>query len=303
MAAGVCEEFTVHVLTKIFIVLVSMLAVLLVPLVVVYAHNEDSFKKKYEIASAQAAFADHNLQNALVARAAEIARRDLQIQALTADNEELVNERETAMVDIRGLETDLAKAESQQADFRADLATISSAVATGQDLMGSLLAEVRTMRSESLAAERRAVELDEALRDVSGQLESAVAARRAMQEELQQLKDEHALALEQVAGFVEKYGRLELQLTPRAPMVDLDATVVRVSRGSEQTLAEIDAGSRDGVREGWVMTIGRSGNYLGNLRIIAVDINNATGVVELEDPDVRGRVETGDRVYARRGRS
>ena len=37
-----------HILTKVFIVLVSMLAVLLVPLVVVYAHNEDSYKAKYE---------------------------------------------------------------------------------------------------------------------------------------------------------------------------------------------------------------------------------------------------------------
>ena len=44
-----------HVLTKIFIVLVSLMAVLLVPLVVVYANNEDSFKAKYQAASAQAA--------------------------------------------------------------------------------------------------------------------------------------------------------------------------------------------------------------------------------------------------------
>ena len=86
-------------------------------------------------------------------------------------------------------------------------------------------------------------------------------------------------------------------------MIDLDATVVSVRRGAEQTLAEINAGSRDGVQEGWIMTIGRSGNFLGNLRIIAVDINNATGIVELEDPNGRGRVEAGDRVYARRGRS
>ena len=33
-----------HVLTKVFIVLVSLLAVMLVPLVVVYAYNENSFK-------------------------------------------------------------------------------------------------------------------------------------------------------------------------------------------------------------------------------------------------------------------
>lgn len=292
-----------HVLTKIFIVLVSLLAVLLVPLVAVYAHNEDSFKKKYEVATAQAAAANQNVSAMQVAHAAELARRDLELSELAEANRQLESNSRAAETEVSSLKTDLARAEGMQAGFRADLSTISSAVATGQDMMESLLAEVRTMRTEALAAERRSVELDEALRDVTGQLDVAVAARRALQEELQQLRDEHAHALEQVAGFVERFGRLDLDLTPRAPMVDLDATVVRVSRGSDQTLAEIDAGSRDGVKEGWVMTIGRSGNYLGNLRIIAVDINNATGVVELEDPDSRGQVATGDRVYARRGTS
>ena len=157
------------------------------------------------------------------------------------------------------------------------------------------------MRSEALAAERRSLELDEALRDRTGQLESAVAARRAVQEELQQLREEHARAMEQLAVYVERHGRLDVELgLPPVPMVDLDATVVSVRRGAERTLAEINAGTRDGVREGWIMSIGRSGNFLGTLRIIAVDINNATGIVELEDPAV-GRVEAGDRVYARRG--
>jgi hypothetical protein len=157
------------------------------------------------------------------------------------------------------------------------------------------------MRSEAVSAERRAVELDEALRDMSGQLDSAVAARRAMQEELQQIKEEHAQALQSVAAYVEKFGRLDIQIAASTtPTVDLDATVVSVRRGPEQSLAEINAGSRDGIKAGWVMMIGRSGNFLGNLRIIAVDISHATGVIELEDAGGRGRVEAGDRVYARR---
>ena len=290
-----------HVLTKIFIVLVSLLSILLVPLVVVYAHNEDSYKAKYESSSAQAASANQNFQKAQLAHSQSEANLDLQIRELMSTNEALTREREGAAADIRRLEIELAEARSNQAGIRVDLNTISSAVAAGQDVNDSLLAEVRTMRSESLAAERRAVELDEALREISGQLESAVAARRAMQEELQQIKEEHALALQQVATYVEKWGRLDIQIGPSTtPTVDLDATVVSVRRGAEQTLAEINAGSRDGVREGWVMMIGRDGNFMGNLRIIDVDINHATGVVELEDTSSRGQVEAGDRVYARR---
>jgi predicted nucleic acid-binding Zn-ribbon protein len=295
----------VHVLTKIFIVLVSLLSVLLVPLVVVYAHNEDSFKAKYEAAAALAAAANQNLETEGITHAEERARVELQVRELSGENKTLAREREGAVTDVRRLEGDLSQARGQQAEIRADLATISSAVSAGQDLIESLLSEVRTMRSEALAAERRSVELDEALRDITGQLESAVAARRAVQEELQQLREEHARALGRVAVYVEKYGRVELEGGPLPPAitVDLDATVVSVRRGAEQTLAEINAGSRDGIQEGWIMTIGRSGNFLGNLRIIAVDINNATGIVELEDPNGRGKVEAGDRVYARRGRT
>ncbi len=290
-----------HVLTKIFIVLVSLLSILLVPLVVVYAHNEDSYKAKHESSSAQAAVANQNFQNAQLAHAQREADLDLQIRELMSENESLARRRESATADIRGLQIDLAETRSQQAGIRADITTISSAVATGQDLIDSLLTEVRTMRSEALGAERRAVELDEALRDVSGQLGSAVAARRALQEELQQIKEEHARSLQSIAVYIEKYGRLDIQVAASTtPTVNLDATVVSVRRGSEQTLAEINAGSRDGVREGWVMMIGRDGNFMGNLRIIAVDINRATGVVELEDTSSRGQVEAGDRVYARR---
>ncbi len=290
-----------HVLTKVFIVLVCLLSILLVPLVVVYAHNEDSFKAKYQSASAQAAAANQNFQNGQLSHAHRESDLDLQIRELVSTNEAMAREREGAAADIRRLEIELAEAHGNQAGIRADLNAISSAVSTGQDLIDSLLTEVRTMRSETLSAERRAVELDEALREISGQLQSAVAARRAMQEELQQIKEEHALALQQLAAYVEKWGRLDIQIAgSTTPNVDLDATVVSVRRGSEQTLAEINAGSRDGVREGWVMMIGRSGSFLGNLRIIAVDINHATGVVELEDAVGRGRVEAGDRVYARR---
>jgi len=291
----------VHVLTKIFIVLVSLLSILLVPLVVVYANNEDSYKTKHQASSLQAAAALENLQFAQLANSQQEADLDLQIRELMSENQSLARQRESATADIRRLQIDLVDSRAEQAGIRARINTIASAVKTGQDLIDSLLSEVRSTRSEALGAERRAVELDEALRDVSGQLGSAVAARRALQEELQQITEEHARSLQSIAVYIQKYGRLDIQLAASTtPTVNLDATVVSVRRGSERTLAEINAGSRDGVREGWVMMIGRDGNFMGNLRIIDVDINHATGVVELEDTSSRGQVEAGDRVYARR---
>ena len=60
-----------HILTKIFVVLVSLLAVLLVPLVVVYAYNEDSYKAKHDaaVATANANAADLDAAKACVSAA------------------------------------------------------------------------------------------------------------------------------------------------------------------------------------------------------------------------------------------
>lgn len=289
-----------HVLTKIFIVLVSLLAVLLVPLVVVYAHNEDSFKSRFESSSAQAAVANQNLESSRIAGAQREADLQLQIQELSAANQAASREREAASADLRRLQVALGELTNQQTSVTSNLTTISTAIKTAQDLIDSLLTEVRTMRAEAADAERRVVQLDEALRDKTSQLDVAVAARRALQEELQQLKEDHANALQQVEQYATKFGRLDQKsATAPAATVDLDATVLNVRRTNEQTLAEINAGSRDGLRQGWVLMIGRAGNFLGNLRIIAVDVNRATGVVEKEDP-ATGKVEPGDRVYARR---
>jgi hypothetical protein len=66
-------------------------------------------------------------------------------------------------------------------------------------------------------------------------------------------------------------------------------------------LAEINAGSRDGLKAGWVLTIGDGGTFIGNLRVTEVDVNRAVGVVELEDASNRGEVRVGQRAVARAG--
>ncbi len=291
-----------HLLTKIFIVLVSLLAVVLVPLVVVYAYNEDNFKSRYLVASGQTAAANQKLESEQIAHAAKVAELQGQIADLSRGTEDLVRARDQATAEIRTLQKDRDLARTDQAKVRTDLAMLASAADANQQILQKLLAEVQTVRAEALSAERKLVELDEELRDKASQLDVAVAARRAMHEELQQLKEESAKAREQVTMYQARFGSLEEPgaaiIVPVAPQIDLDATVLSVQRG-DQVLAEINAGSRDGVKEGWEMDLARNKQFLAKLRIIRVDINRATGIVQLEDPKARGLVQSGDRAIAR----
>ena len=289
-----------HVLTKIFIVLVSRLAVLLVPLVVVYAHNENSYRSQYQQERSAAATANMLLQQARTESSSDLARMELELQDLRQGKSQLTRDLHDAGAKLRQLEAALASSEKLQADIDAKLAVLASSAKAGQALTESLVNELRTLRQDAMQDAKRAVQLDEALRDVSAQLQVAVAARRAVQEQLQQLRQELAQAVNTAATYEQKYGRLEGGPLP-PPVHNLDATVVNVRRGADQTLAEINAGSRDGVEEGWIMTVARGGNFLAKLRIIIVDINRSTGVIELEDTVSRGEVQPGDRVLARSG--
>jgi cell shape-determining protein MreC len=82
---------------------------------------------------------------------------------------------------------------------------------------------------------------------------------------------------------------------------NLAATIINVHRSGNVPLAEINAGSRDGVKTGWVMTIGEGSAFIGNLRITEVDLNRSVGVIELEDANARGEVKAGQRAIARSG--
>jgi len=294
----------VHVLTKLFIVLVSLLAVMLVPLVVVYAHNENSFQQRYQGAEAKASAARASLESAKASQGATVLRLDSQIQTLHEENARIRTTADAGELEVRKLEMELTEAESMDTEIRSQLATLVASVDAGQQLNGSLIDELRGIRTEALTARRQYVELDEAHRDALAQLDAAVEARRALQEQLQRLKEEHATALTKIQQYVAIHGEVDDDMRAgsyggMAPDKDLDATVISVRRSAEQTYASIDAGSRDGVREGWIVTIGHGGKFIARLRITTVDINRSTGIVELEESDSRGRVEVGHKAYAR----
>ncbi|MCH8822928.1 MAG: hypothetical protein IH984_05400 [Planctomycetes bacterium] len=291
-----------HVLTKIFIVLVSMLSVLLVPLVVAYAHNEANYKDKYAQADLKEATSAKRLHEEQISSAAAKSRMDLALQAAIDDNSDLSDDLKQSQADVRKLESQLIRNETLQASIEARLAVLASSVQASQKLTDNLVGELRTIRNDAAADAKRVIDLDERLRDVDAQLEVAVSARRALQEELSQLRSELATAVRDVSSYEQKFGTLITKgEIPPPPLSDLDATVVNVRRGQDQTLAVINAGSRDGIEKGWVMNVARGGSFIATLRIIEVDINRSTGILELQDIPNRGEVQPGDRVMTRSG--
>jgi len=286
----------VHVLTKIFVVLVSLLAVLLVPLVVVYAYNENSYKSRFAEAELKTASAQEALKASEARSGADQSRLQAQIDELRGQNGRLQQDKSGAEITLRAAQSELATSRAMQSSFGTNLERITQTLEANHQLTESLVLEIRELRSNAVAIERQKVELDEMLREVTSQLEVAEQARRALAEELARVKEEHTKALAKISQYVAVHGEVDARIGAvrgMIPDVTLNATVIRVERSAGQILAEIDAGSKDGVKEGWVMHLGNGGTYIGELRIINVDINRATGIVTMEDPKSRGAVQVG----------
>ena len=294
-----------HVLTKVFIVLVSLLSVLLVPLVVVYSHNEDSFKAKYEQADIQAKAANSALQTAQALNGAEVEQLNAKISGLDRDKAELERDLTDAQVQVRELEAKLVAAESLKTEINARLATLASSTKAAQDITSSLLNETRDLRGDGVRLREQNTDLEQALNEVTSQLEVATAARRALKEELERLKEEHGQAIAKIADYVAMYGDIQAVAASSmggiAPDINLTAPILAVRRTAQGTYAEIDAGSTDGVKEGWIMTIAHGGRFIGNLRIEKVDLNKSTGIVMLEDESRAGLVQVGYQAIANAG--
>ncbi len=288
-----------HILTKIFIVLVSLLTAAIVPLVVVHTHNEDSFKAKWEASEAKATVAQSALDTEKRSRAAAETSLQLEQEALKSQISELQKTRDALQARATQLDSELVASRARETSIQADLKVLAESHKANTALTESLVNETRQLRSELLDSTTKLVELDETLRDVRVQLDVADAARRALQIEVQRLKDSNAVTLKDLERYITKYGDLgENEVLAGAIDRDFDALVTNVQRSKDRVLAEVNVGSRDGVQVGWELILHDNGQFHGKLRIVEVDLNRSTGEVLLEQST--HQVSIGDTAIARK---
>ncbi|MBU3682667.1 MAG: hypothetical protein FGM39_01335 [Phycisphaerales bacterium] len=297
-----------HILTKILVVVVSLLVAALVPLAAVSSTNQSVFKK--QAADAQAAMKTRDAESAVAKDAynASLAALQAKSASLEAQLRAATMERDKEVQIRADKEREAERARLEVADLKGQLNAASANDTLQTKLIDAMRQDIESARTQYLAAEKARMELQDSLARLQGDLDSESAARRQLQEQLQRVSDEKERAL----ADVQRYAALHGSASPRAgatsdaglPIVadrSLSATVIDVKREPDAILAEINAGSRDGVKEGWVMTIADGSNFVGNLRIVQVDVNRAVGVVELEDVEARGEVKSGHRAIARKG--
>ncbi|MDA1008168.1 MAG: hypothetical protein O2800_04080 [Planctomycetota bacterium] len=303
-----------HILTKIFVVLVTLLAVATVPFVVVQSANEAEFKSRYESekSGGEAARADLSASRAQHAR----IEADLQAQLTASESkfESVLTELQTVQSDLQQAEQSFETLKGQKAQLEASIAVLAESDRARGALIESLSKELGQIRDRAVDSERQLVEVRKTFEIVSSNFDAAQSAQLALQEEIVRLheeqskeivrlREEQSKAALSVAVEVSDSGTelVGIEVVPGVhPNKDVVARVTDVRRVGGTTYAAIDQGQRSGVEVGWIMAVADGETYIADLRIVRIDANEAVGIVQGES-DIRGLAAVGQTVVARPG--
>ena len=294
-----------HILTKIFIVLVTLLAVAMVPLVATYTMNENSYRTKYRSADNQRRVATVRAQDAETSLATQRMQLQQEIDSRQSIIDSLRNQHAEAVASLNTLQAQIGTLESQIAQGNANLQSLTSATKVNSELKERFVNENYSLRSDVIDSERMVMEMEDQLEQARYEADEARRASQKAKEERFNMEKQLDTLQAKIDAYIAQFGDLDAVVsieTGLAPDRTMTSTVLTVSRNNQDVLVEINAGSRDGVQKGWIMTVGDDGVFLGRVQIEEVDINRSIGKVTLEDAS-RGLVVPGTTVFAMKGRN
>lgn len=256
-----------HILTKLLVVLTSVLAVLLAGLTIAYSANADALVAETRNAKAQV-----QAEKARADSAAEIIAANQEAENLLQsrlDTEETV--RETR---IRSFEQRIAELEAENQRLRLNeqrqTDQINSFIAMGQQadaFRASDREEIAALRTEINRVSTRLIDLIDRNSDLESLLEASDNQVRAQQEIIVELRR---------GGDGTGGVAAALPSTFRARVSDI------VTDSAGAVLIEINAGSSDRLAEDMELNIVRGGLFLGKIRLVRVDLNEAVGRLILD---------------------
>jgi hypothetical protein len=289
-----------NVLTKIFIVLMSVFSIVLVSVIVPFVANQENYREQRDAANVRAAgaMAQASLANELAANARksvndEISGLNERIKGLNSDKVKLAGERDT----LRG---SLASSRADLARTQADIANMASAVKQYATIQVDLQKELAVRRTDGTKLARQVLELENA----NNEFQSQVATMRrhgrlsnenliSAQEEIAEHKTAIAMIPKDIWNKHVNGGDSDTE-PPGDVTIRGQVTDVRTV-GEDTTLVQINVGSNDGVKERMRFVLHRGEGYLASIVILSVDEERAAGRITISKPG--GKVAIGDQAW------
>ena len=292
------------VLTRFFVITVTLLSVALVAVVVPFVAKTEDYRSQVEEARNLRVRAEMTarLRDAEVAQVQERVAKQLtdlshEKQTLTAEVARLSEELNTS----RAL---LATAKAENANNGANLAHLSASHEQFALIVESMRKELNERRGQALEQQKKIIELADESDRLKAELDSLTRQVRQYQETTVALEDRNA-DLEKMLGRLDPAIRQQIEgqdvagatVRPFMPDYLIDGQVTKIARLDDETFVELNIGSNDGVEKNMKFRIPRGDDFIANLVVTVVDIDACSGRVVLVDDGqqvtVGGSVQTG----------
>ena len=288
------------ILTKIFVVMVTILAVAFVPLVVANAFNQPNFQERIDRLQQRLRIAEDDAEEAR-----RISNRLVQQYRTERDRErersaEYQRRFDDAQARAQRAEDERRQVELTLAETRAQLARRSEDLSKTRDLLDEANERTRRMAEAEKGYVRQIGELNSELLQKSALAETLRRQVRHMEErftvvqrQLADLQERIVQAPEEVQRMIRGEVEHERGFWADPP---ISAQVVDVSSERGTVFVQLNVGERDNVQRNMAFQLRRGDRFLGRLIIRDVDDRTSAGIVER----VQDRIRQGDEAFSGR---
>jgi len=270
----------VSLLTKVFVVLLSVFSIAFTSLTTAFVAQTANWKETAQKYKEHAQIADTNLRHAFAANAAEQATLWDNARQLQRRIGELEAEVQAARTDVAQVRADLAQAQSEKSSVEAINRGLLAQLQVAETARAEYQRQRGDLEQRNIELERRSVDLSDRVNELTAQLAVMLEQSRQYEQQIHILRAENE-KLSQAGGggrpiaFESPAGASLPGVTAVTPV---SATAIRGRvMNVEGELITLSVGSADGVKKGMVFVIHRNGNYVGDVQVSAVEPNQAAG--------------------------
>jgi chromosome segregation ATPase len=281
----------VSIVTKIFVVLVTVLSIAVVASMVVYVENTQHFQKELQ-STRDALVSAESRANLLEGSYGQLQNKYADAKdALVDTQSQLRQELANRLGEMADLQTRIAQLNQQLSGKDATIDRLTAADQQDNAIIAALRKEQNELQAEAIDARQKAVERAGEVQELRTSLELMNENLRLVKEKLADSKDRIAkleTQLEEAPGA--RAGEAEFAVRPPdEPIRGLITSVDQLAGG--QTLVAINVGSADDVQQGMNFIIHREGQYIATMEVIKVDEQRSAGRVTLKEGTIEPNLQ------------
>lgn len=287
-----------HILTKVFVLIAAVLSIMMASLAIAYSVNVDRITADYRdaLAAADTAINEQAAQNAIhgqerAAMQEDISRMQDELASRNADTRRL----EATSSELR---IALRQAEAARESISSKIAQLGVTTETQAKIIDEYKTELSRLRDGELAYRDEKIDLEKAISDLESQVIVYEQVKRALQEQIQELRVAMGNASNGNANANNAAQEFPIERPGAVIRGSIDEVVADPNSGF--TRVRINLGSNDRLSKNTRLYIIRNNNqYLGDMIVESVDLNHAVGRVAFVKDNQT--IRAGDQVLSRLG--